>query len=755
MPDNNNASKNAPLINFPALLTAYKHNWLWIVASVIICAALGAIALLKKQSSCEVVAQVLISDEGSKSFSAMSDIAGMFGGGGSFGSNRSIDDEMVILMAHSVLKETVEDLGINVGYTVKKNILKKEHVYTKTPVLLQYDTNIADTLGINLKFELEINEKGVADITVKGRKNKTIATFANQSLPASINIPYGSFMFSPTEYYKRGKSLKETITLSSYDGAALALSSMLTVDFSKKKTDIMLISYVTSDPDFGKLLVNTLIENYNNLTVRQKQDFNKKSLEFLTERIRKISAEVDTTERNVESFMGRRDLVNPEEQALILIEQITEQEVELIKSENEYELLMKAIDFLTDEANKTSMLPIMPSTESLTGLIEGYNALILERLNVQASAKANNVALKALNDRIDIVKSNLLTALNKQKETSEFGITELRKQYSRSKSKLKTVPGIEREYVNIMRQQTIKEQLYTYLLRQYEETELAIAGAHPRGVIIDEAYISNPQIGLSGKFIVIIFTILGLIIPAGFIILKWNISKTVELNEQAETLTGFPTIVDIKLTDATEPIIVTEPNSQAAAQYRLLRSNFLSTLGGEKSTEVVTIAGTTGSECAARTAINFAASLAATGRKILLLDFDYINAPVAGLLKLKSENNLAVISSGNEPAIAPIPLHGGEALSVVTGTPGNYSGADAVASLNLLKYLSSTSGKYDFVIINAPQGKENVASVESLSGMSTALMVTYTLNMTLKKTLSRYPMMCHDGKPAGYLISIS
>ena len=259
MTDSNIASKNSPLINYAALLTTYKRHWLWVVLSVILFGALGTITLIKKQPTSEVVAQVLVSDESSKSFSAMSELTSVFGGG-AFGANRSIDDEMVIIMAHSVLKETVQDLGINVGYTVKKNFLKKENIYDNPPIVLQYDTNIADTLGVGLKFELDVDDKGKADITVRGRKDKKIATFKDQPLPAVIEIPYGTFMFSPTVEYVAGESLNGIISLSSYDGKALALSKLLTVDFSQKKTDVMSISFVTTDADFGKLLVNTLIQ---------------------------------------------------------------------------------------------------------------------------------------------------------------------------------------------------------------------------------------------------------------------------------------------------------------------------------------------------------------------------------------------------------------------------------------------------------------------------------------------------------------
>ncbi|MDE6084778.1 MAG: AAA family ATPase, partial [Muribaculaceae bacterium] len=385
-----------------------------------------------------------------------------------------------------------------------------------------------------------------------------------------------------------------------------------------------------------------------------------------------------------------------------------------------------------------------------------YNALILERLTVQASAKGTNVALKALNDRIDIVKSNLLTALSKQKETSEFEINKLRQQYAQSKSKLETVPGIEREYVNIMRQQTLKEQLYTYLLRQREETELAIAGAHPRGVIIDEAFVSDPEMGLPGKAILAIFILLGLIIPAAIFILRWNIANKVALNEQAESLTGFPTIVDFSETySGKEPVLTNVPASATAAQYRLLRSNFLSTLTDKSTSSIVTVAGTTGDDNSAIAAINFAASLALTGRKVLLVDADFNSASVATLLNLKAQNNLARIASGTNPEITDILLSGNDKMSVITGSSHNHSGADAVASINFSNFVREAGTQYDFVIINAPQGNETIATVESLASQSDVLLVTYSVDITAKRTLSHFSNMCHNGKPAGYLISFS
>ncbi|MDE6449689.1 MAG: hypothetical protein K2L41_06370 [Muribaculaceae bacterium] len=363
--------QQSSLINIPQLINAYRHNWKWVAASVMIFMALGALLYLKQAKSCEVSAQVLISDEGSKATASISEVASMFGGGGSFGANRSVEDEMVIIKAHSLLKETVEQLEMNVDYVVKKNILKKYNSYYNQPIKLIYDKSIADTLGCILSFKIKVNDNGVADITLRGPKNKVITRKENVTFPLTLETPYGQFTLVEGTGFVKGKDLDERITLMSYDNTALILSKLINVDYSAKKTDIMQLNFITTDARFGKSLLNTLVENYNKITIEQKREFNRKTLEFLEDRIAILSAEVDSTQAQVESFMGRRDLVNPGAQAGIYIQRTSLQEVELAKAEAEYELLNMAIEFLSNEAYNTSMLPIMPSTASFTPLIEG------------------------------------------------------------------------------------------------------------------------------------------------------------------------------------------------------------------------------------------------------------------------------------------------------------------------------------------------------------------------------------------------
>ncbi len=730
--------QHSSLINIPQLINTYRHNWKWVAVSVLAFLALGILVYKKQIQTCEVSAQVLISDEGSKAMSSLGEMASMFSGG-SFGSNRSVEDEMVIIKAHSLLKETVEKLNMNVSYTVKKNILKQNNAYYDQPVKLIYDKNIADTLGNTLTFKIKVDEDGNTDIIVKNIKKKIVARTENATLPLTLNTPYGSFTLVKGNGFIPDEELDETIFLTSYDQAALALNKLITVSYSAKRTDIMSLYYITTDARFGKTVIDTLINNYNNITIEQKRDFNRKTLQFLEDRIAILSAEVDSTQAQVEAFMGRRDLVNPQAQAGIYIQRTSVQEVELVKAEAEYELLTMAIDFLSNEANNTAMLPIMPSTASLTPLIEGYNQLILNRLTIESSAKGNNMALKAINAQIYAVRDNLLTALNKQAETANVEITEMRRQFAKTKKRLDTMPEIEREYVNLTRQQSLKEQLYVYLLRQREETEMAIAGAHPRGVIIDQAFITDSVLGMSPKLILAVFILLGLAFPAVLILAKWQISRYIPTTNQAHDISGGKEIIaNVSENHAPDKNILTDPESDISQQIRLLRSNILS-LDNLPSKAKIAIMGSLKDQDTSWLSLNLAISMALTGRKTAIID---ANPFVDGLKNLISPINTASDKPGcNILTHGRMDLDKSTRIDIYSLTKNNKFGDDNLASIGFASEINEISDNYEIVILSGPSIDNHYVSVETIYSLADISLITLSVDKTLKKTFNKLSVL--------------
>lgn len=89
------------------------------------------------------------------------------------------------------------------------------------------------------------------------------------------------------------------------------------------------------------------------------------------------------------------------------------------------------------------------------------------------------------------MRKNIDISLNKAYESAEVALSEVKSQIASTESKLGQIPTLEREYRDIQRQRSIKEQLYIFLLQRREETAMMLANSIPKGVIVDEAYSIN------------------------------------------------------------------------------------------------------------------------------------------------------------------------------------------------------------------------------------------------------------------------
>ncbi|MDE7393679.1 MAG: hypothetical protein K2M80_04310, partial [Muribaculaceae bacterium] len=274
-------------------------KWKWYVIAFILFCILGGVLYLRSYPTYDVNASVLIDSENSNSNNPMKEfsLGNMFGGSG------DVDNEVYVLKSHAVMKQTVKDLGLNVSYKMKTNILRWEPVSPdKTPLEVTYDKAIADTLHNTMAFEVNVSSKGVANIEVRGRKDKVIGTAKNVAIPASVETIYGTLTFSTTPEYIAGKSLKIKGKLSSFDAAAEDLAEDISIAVADRKSDLINIAMVTNTPLWGENVIDSLIGNYNDKGIAEKQARDRKTAEFIDHRLLSLTDELSLSENDIEKF---------------------------------------------------------------------------------------------------------------------------------------------------------------------------------------------------------------------------------------------------------------------------------------------------------------------------------------------------------------------------------------------------------------------------------------------------------------------
>jgi tyrosine-protein kinase Etk/Wzc len=185
------------------------------------------------------------------------------------------------------------------------------------------------------------------------------------------------------------------------------------------------------------------------------------------------------------------------------------------------------------------------------------------------------------------------------------------------------VPSKERGLIDVMRQQEIKNTLFTYLLQKREETEISL-------VSTTAADSRTIDVARSGKFpfkpvkqlIMFVFVLIGLFNPRRYYLsiryVKFQGSKRSDI----EACYQSAYLAEISHSDDASPLLVaTKPRSMVAEQLRALRTN-LNFVIPQEGHKVMLFTSSISGEGKSFISLNLGASLAMSGKKVVILELD-------------------------------------------------------------------------------------------------------------------------------------
>lgn len=395
-------------IDLYALWNEYKSYWWLFLLSVIGCCAMAFVYSMVKLPQYSIKANVLVSEEETDGTSMSRILSGSL-----FGGSSSVDDEQIIMSSHTVLLQTVKDLGLNKSFVLKKGMFDKSVPFKDAPVDVTYAPAINDTLSNSILFKIWVDEKENVKIEAESRR-KTIAKANNQHFPFTLKTIYGDFVFNKTEYFEPGESFKESLYLSSYAAAAESLALNVDIDIPNKKANFIELSMEDANVPRSIAILNTIIDNYNKKGVEDKQLKGYKTSEFLDKRISLLANELEMSEKDIEVYKKENGITDVRAEATYLMGRKGTLEAELLTAETENEVLRLTRDFVANPSNKYALIPLSGmdlngQQSAVTSAINKYNDLVLSRMKIENNAKSNNASLKVLNDQIDAMRDNIIS----------------------------------------------------------------------------------------------------------------------------------------------------------------------------------------------------------------------------------------------------------------------------------------------------------------------------------------------------------
>lgn len=718
------------------ILANYLKYWYLFVIGAVICIAAAFLYLRYKVTPIyRVSGKILLNDKKESSESTgLESLSNL----GLIKMSKNMQDEIGVLQSYDLMKITVDELDMAVGYYVKGKFSYVE-AYKKA---LPFQVKLNDSFPI-VKYgkvgSIIMVDEFRYKFTTEETKDKTVTVTHN--FGEQISTANGVFTVRLNPSIPIFKS-QESVVVKFFNVESLATTynqRLKVAPVDKNGGGLLKISLTDHIPQRGKDVINKLIEVYASKSAEHKNALAKTTLELIDERLELLTGELTGVEKNVETYKQNNNLTNVSSDAARFIELAGEADRELTTVRMEINALSSLEDYMAraNVGTPTVVSSYNINNASITNLISSYNQIVQRRKSLLRSTGEGNPLIveidRQLMDSRNAISANL-SSIKSELSRTERNLLNRKINYN---SKISSVPSAERALIEINRDQTLKQKLYLYLLQKREEEALSISAPFSDTRIVEVPRAGNYPIN-SGKMPVYLGAILfGCFIPFIWIFAKDKFNNKVLSKEHIEDITDNAILGKIASNTGKEVLVVSENNTTVAAeQLRLMRYNLKFLLQG-KSDKVIMVTSSKQGEGKTFVTINFGASLAITGKKVVVVGMDLRLPKLMKDIKLPNIQGVSdfIVDKSLTHIDITVPHDKEKNLFFIgAGTippnPGELMLNDRITEL-----IETLKEEYDHIILDTPPiGK--VADAYSLKSLIDLTIFVVRQNYTTKEDLN-------------------
>lgn len=733
MQENTTTQRSKESLTPRELILKYLRYLPWVVISVAI-ALVGAYVKLRYSTPIYSVSSKLLvnqSNLGSGGGEKFDDI---------FMMQRAdkLNDEIEIIRSRSMAARVVNSLRLQKQIYNKGKIRSGIYYPGEEPfnfeILQLKDSSAGFSLVITL---LPNNQYSINDQAKK------------YSINEIVDLPAVNFRISPNN--KDLSALADNEFIISWvptAGMAGTLSGNLGVTRVNDYANVLQLSYQTDNPRLGVDILNTYMDEYQKVNLEDKREIAAKTLSFIDEQLKAVFHDLGGVEQNLKNYREKNKVFNTKAQSEMFLGE--QQEANKIISEHEVrnKITEYLYNYLADQTNKYRVIPSMLGIEEPTLLQQAteFNRLQLERETAIKTTAPNNPRMEVLETAIEKLRLDMLENLNNVKKTEDIALSALKSKSRQAEQQVNSIPSIEKQLLEVTRQQGILEELYQYLLQKKLETAIGSASTISNIKVVEPAIASGVPIGPNKKGLYILAVVLGLAVPIGIILLKEYLNDKITSKQEIEQSTMTPILGEIGHADEGNTLVVTRNSRKfLAEQFRIVRSNLQYILPNVQK-PVLLITSSYSGEGKSFVSTNLGAAIALSGKRTVILEFDIRKPKIMkglGLHERKGITNYIVGNIDIHDVINSVPDV--ENLYVIPCGPVPPNPAEMLLSERVEQLFSELRKEFDAIIIDtAPIGL--VSDAVSLGKYADGAIYIVRHNYTLKKQLQLIDNIYHQKK---------
>lgn len=453
-------------------------------------------------------------------------------------------------------------------------------------------------------------------------------------------------------------------------------------------TDILSISYSSSDYKEAAAVVNSVMEHYleNNIRLNQTQAMAAKK--FLNKQLPEAEARVLKSEKTLRQFKEQNKIVALEQEAITGVEKLSDLSDQITQAQSNLADVQTRLQHLQRQLKLNSLSAVdtvnLSQSKGVQQLLTEYqkaeNELTVATTRYTnehptvAHLSAKVVALKKqleaqisenAGSQQSVTKQNLqmgelkqtLTAqlVQSDVERSALGnrIKVLQNAYILTQKRLSVLPQLQEKQQQLERQLQVARATYEELLKRSQEVDVAVNQNVGNARIVSKALVPKK---VNSKIILHLALggFLGILLAVGTTLMLEAIDKSVKTPEQIQHLLGYPLIGTIpylgQKNKAAKEFFVKlpvrdNPYSEASSAFEMLQTSLDFTVL-DKQLKVIVVVSPTPGEGRSFVAANLAVAKVHMGRKVLLIDADMRHSSQQEIWKLSNQIGLSNVLVG-------------------------------------------------------------------------------------------------------------
>jgi capsular exopolysaccharide synthesis family protein len=639
----------------------------------------------------------------------------------------SVEDEISVLSSSSLVKQALDKLDFEVSYFDVTNSwlnklgnLKLQEHYHGAGYTVAVDTASPQVTGVPLYLELrpdgfyhikaEAEKAYVTDMRT-GAVTQTIHDFTLNEVvrPGQVlRTPHLTITITPTD---SARSLPEVtrryFVLNNPLGVLGEYQGKLMVEPTERFARVLRITSKGSVGDKETKFLNTLMETYVLNDLIDKNRKGSKTFDFIESQIAKVADSLRRSEAALASFRASRGMVDVGAQSSSGIGKMSEletQKAQLTATRRTYESVLNALRTNSSEEAVSTWASAGVNDPVIDNQLGDLAQLTSQRAGLAVSANDDNPVLQALDSRIQSRRQSLQRSLSGLIRSTDETLGDVNTRLASIKTAITQMPENERQMARLRTQSSLNDQNYNFLMQKRTEAALMLATNVSDKKIVDRAQQSGgePE-SPKGKPLYLFAVLGGLLLPAGFVLLRDRTTQTVQSADELKRATGAPFLGLVA--DAGRKIRLARmemPRSAVTESFRTVRVNLQYVAAGPNR-RVIGFTSSTSGEGKTFCCTNLAAELALSGKRTILIETDMRKPTMAGYFGFDSRAvGLSSYLNGDCSLAEAIQQPDVPNMSVLAAGPIPENALELLEMPRLATLIAQLRQEYDYVVIDAP-----------------------------------------------------